>query len=828
MVKSILKINSNLKQHESLSSSSSTQVTTTTTTTKNVRFDLLSTTIKRFNSNDEPITISNDYHCSSCSPDIDANGSITTDIYNQGDYITDEPCWFNNLDVLPNLINFDKKFHTYYQRYKMTRSNLLLSSSSSSSSNQFRNFYKENDLSLSDLDYDDDITIDTLENSRFTGLDSLDKDTTNDGCLDTGTDDNDFLISNSDIKWELVASNIPKPSQSLDLLNDQSIQSFLNGQNIKLYNLEQLNGNKMYGSLIVNNIDFEKIVEVKFTFNHWSNIHYINSSYCKSLTPRFDQFQFVIDLNRYKFFLQIKDLLNKQIIIEFYCRYDVGNQTYFDNNNYSNYTLTLLKTESSDLEKNNNVTTTPPVESLPFEHTTDLSLSSSSSSVSKSECMDSQYFPKDNAPPQKNNDNCTDSYVSNSKDTNHLNESGRKISAGTRSTQTNNTQHNHPFLVNNKYVVPMTSKQFMNNRNICHTRTFSEDTDYYNTSPLKHLYHNDTCQFVKKPATKNEVLHIEPNPLPLDDLYISTTTTTTTKFEVQSNDVPNKSLSSKTNRLKFSEEEPKQAGNLPDLTDRLENKIFSTPPLSSTSSTISRLNPKNKKISSLPSGSVITVTNTNTNSNNNIKLDSTDLKENEPEAVIDNVDHISNRISGQNSGLSSKPPLTGGSAKDLPHIGKPTLDHFNNDSSVHSISLGYKPELERQNKVQSKRTDTIYKSSSITFNNNSHRDKSDNLIIPKSKSLSSLDNIATVHVINNSKSFNALADISNSSIDLSNRIHDNSSTKRIQNNPLKSMDYQTLLQCYCFYKSPPLSNKASVSCYSEMGLSSSPSATLFL
>ena len=128
---------------------------------KNVRFDLFSTTIKRFDSKDEPITISNE-NSPIMSPilfPVRTNHLRRGDeygYYSSGDgngEDDDESCWFNNLSVLPNLVKFDKKFNNIYKKSKLLNHN---SSNHHNTPLELESFYRENDLSLSDFDLDDD------------------------------------------------------------------------------------------------------------------------------------------------------------------------------------------------------------------------------------------------------------------------------------------------------------------------------------------------------------------------------------------------------------------------------------------------------------------------------------------------------------------------------------------------------------------------------------------------------------------------------------------------------------------------------------------------
>ncbi|CCK72952.1 protein phosphatase regulator GAC1 KNAG_0M00990 [Huiozyma naganishii CBS 8797] len=318
---------------------------------KNVRFDLHTTTIKRFDSKDEPIAISTE-NSPIVSPILGPWHDAACDVDQM------ESCWFNDLSILPRLVdrNFIQSSHSH------------------------------NDLEPADLD------------------------------LDAASEGGAHLRENVCVgKWDLTECNSHRlvfPPTVDDGALNSVMADFLNGQDIKVSDIKQVNENQVLGELIVNNIMFEKSVEVKFSFNNWTNIHYISSSFVKSITSKYDQFKFEINLNRYKFFLQLKDLLNNKITIDLCCQYDVNGETYYDNNDYQNYTLTLVKQP---------------------EHTP------------------------------------------------------RTVTARER------------------LHVPSYTRGTV----FSHSRTFSDDTDYFNRSPLKHLFHNDTCELIKKPATVNEVLNVD-------------------------------------------------------------------------------------------------------------------------------------------------------------------------------------------------------------------------------------------------------------------------------------------------------------------------------
>lgn len=121
--------------------------------------------------------------------------------------------------------------------------------------------------------------------------------------------------------------------------------SAVNVQSVQLAGAER---SVLAGAVLVQNIAYEKLVQVKFTFNHWRDIHYVTAAYKESLNSQIDEFEFRIDLHSYKYLLYDRGILvpGRQpsecpLTMEFCCRYDVGGATYYDNNHYMDYTVHL-------------------------------------------------------------------------------------------------------------------------------------------------------------------------------------------------------------------------------------------------------------------------------------------------------------------------------------------------------------------------------------------------------------------------------------------------------------------------------------------------------
>lgn len=148
------------------------------------------------------------------------------------------------------------------------------------------------------------------------------------------------------LDWKILFSSLPR--FPVEMSYDYTyIMACMGDQQIKLYSLKQSESDpyQIKGSIFVKNLDFEKHIEIKFTFNCWVDVHYVNATYNKSVTPGIDKFVFAIDLYSFKYMLQMKGLINTKnpkLNIQLCCRYDVNGVTYYDNHNYDNYRLTIL------------------------------------------------------------------------------------------------------------------------------------------------------------------------------------------------------------------------------------------------------------------------------------------------------------------------------------------------------------------------------------------------------------------------------------------------------------------------------------------------------
>ncbi|AMD22874.1 HHR105Cp [Eremothecium sinecaudum] len=268
--------------------------------------------------------------------------------------------------------------------------------------------------------------------------------------------------------WELQSSNlVPFHSSNVDVPFQEQLLDFLQGHNIKLSKISLTDMHTIKGQIYVTNLNFEKFIEVKFSFNEWKDIHYVSAQYLRTVTPKVDEFNFTIDLSSYKYFMKVKSLLYcdydaKQtwcpVTMALCCRYDVNGETYYDNNNYENFQinarcLTMCMPPSAKMRTSNKP--------------------NSKRKVSLSNC---------DVPTRKGRNTA-----------NLLFGKGHKIMPLTKS-------FSYDFLLNFKSKSTISPPIAGNTSSVRPSigRTFSEGTDYFNTSPLKHVYHFDASKSKNK------------------------------------------------------------------------------------------------------------------------------------------------------------------------------------------------------------------------------------------------------------------------------------------------------------------------------------------
>ncbi|SCU85582.1 LANO_0C04698g1_1 [Lachancea nothofagi CBS 11611] len=420
---------------------------------KNVRFAHQLTTVKRFDTRSEPISISTE-NSPQLAPICDDDDGIGSEDDDGGDG--------------------GRQQDDYWFGTALSRAKLPLLSSTSTASHKPSTFSlfdpticSESDGDSSDCDLDLDFKSSGLPpgsgpnsiTATFKNSASIrGQNYTSTASTSPSSSSQRFIVD----KWLLLSSDI-QPLITRRALDLQShILAHLKGHNIKLNKVSScLDSQKIQGLIYVTNLHFEKSIEIKFTFNNWQDVHYVPAYYHRTVTNAIDEFKFTIDLTSLSFFMQSKNLLHCNshapetccsLKMELCCRYDVNGETYYDNNNYNNYHVELQAFTHPVVHR-----TTASVPNLTALSSPYSQHHSSSSFAVNSETINPRPFGSD-----------------------FLISTTLSHSTLKNSPKANNTTNN-------------TST----------SRKFSDNTDYYNTSPLKHLFHNDTT--LAKPSRINEV-----------------------------------------------------------------------------------------------------------------------------------------------------------------------------------------------------------------------------------------------------------------------------------------------------------------------------------
>ena len=382
-------ITSSTSSISSASSTSFSSNSSSSNTCKFVRFAPQLTTVKSFHINDEPISISDETspvlypidNTSTFSSTADTTSTpakrLIPNIYTRNTS-NNKNLWDFNFDDIADDFDLD-----YFDNYHITYTNTPTSIASTNCAAK--------------------TVTDTSSLSNFNNI------------IESPTF-NMSTIYNNDIQASIINSNFDNYNNN----NNNSHNHFESYDNIKVVNISLVKDNVIRGTVKVRNLQYEKFIQCKFTFDGWKQIHYIKANYSHSPTDYEDIFIFDIDLNSWKFFLHYHNLIDNimtnnhnNLNLEFVCMYNINDTVYYDNNNYQNFILNLnilpkFNDSISSVNHNNNITT-------PTTTTT------------------------------------------------------------TSTTTTTNSNNNFP-----------------KNSNRIVTRKFSKDTDYYNESPLKHMFHTDT------------------------------------------------------------------------------------------------------------------------------------------------------------------------------------------------------------------------------------------------------------------------------------------------------------------------------------------------
>ncbi|KAI8824463.1 putative phosphatase regulatory subunit, partial [Fimicolochytrium jonesii] len=123
--------------------------------------------------------------------------------------------------------------------------------------------------------------------------------------------------------------------------NTPTLPSFDQWVPVRLDAVTIENSRVLAGSILVRNLDFHKTVTVRYSVDNWSTTAEVPATFANVITPSghgfagIDRFLFRIDLGKEFSASALKGNFS------FALRYEVGGQTYWDNNQGSNYNLEL-------------------------------------------------------------------------------------------------------------------------------------------------------------------------------------------------------------------------------------------------------------------------------------------------------------------------------------------------------------------------------------------------------------------------------------------------------------------------------------------------------
>ena len=195
-----------------------------------------------------------------------------------------------------------------------------------------------------DYDYnynnDDDIDYDDEENTNNMNIINQYYNHT----LELSDDYDNFLNDDKSqsSKWLIKSNDCPYNPLSLNFAKLSSNNNIIL-ESVKLNS----SGNSLIGFVYAKNITFEKIINVKVTYDHWNsfveihNANYISSNhifkYSDSNSTNYDKFSFIIKLD------ELNVLHQNNLNLEFCISYTADNNCYWDNNNGKNYKISLVK-----------------------------------------------------------------------------------------------------------------------------------------------------------------------------------------------------------------------------------------------------------------------------------------------------------------------------------------------------------------------------------------------------------------------------------------------------------------------------------------------------
>ncbi|XBW34853.1 hypothetical protein QEN19_000420 [Hanseniaspora menglaensis] len=199
------------------------------------------------------------------------------------------------------------------------------------------------------------------------------------------------------------------------------------------------NKNTIAVYISLQNLAFEKDLEVKYSFDSWNNIFFAKGIFSKQINNKFDEFMCIIEIPA--------EFISSIVNLDFCCVYQVDGLTYYDNNNYNNFKLKIETKNKKDF------------------------INKSSETESNSTISNRLKFEQENQIYEKKQDLIAKHYDS---------------------------KHDQD-LINVTHTESATPKRKQM------TRKFDSSKEFYNTSPWKNIYRQDsfTNIFCNDKATPN-------------------------------------------------------------------------------------------------------------------------------------------------------------------------------------------------------------------------------------------------------------------------------------------------------------------------------------
>jgi len=95
---------------------------------------------------------------------------------------------------------------------------------------------------------------------------------------------------------------------------------------VKLYSLIQMSNYKIKGLILVENFDYHKQVNIRYSVDKWKTLNEQTCNFVKSINDHIDMFEFEANIPFW-------------IRVDFVVRYMVCGKDYWDNNNNNNYIM---------------------------------------------------------------------------------------------------------------------------------------------------------------------------------------------------------------------------------------------------------------------------------------------------------------------------------------------------------------------------------------------------------------------------------------------------------------------------------------------------------